>query len=767
MSDIIHLLPDSVANQIAAGEVIQRPASVIKELVENAIDAEAIEIHVLVTDAGKTCIQVIDDGKGMSETDARLSFERHATSKIREASDLFALRTMGFRGEALASVAAVAEVELKTRPAGEELGTRLVIAGSKVESQEAVSCPKGSNFSVKNLFFNIPARRKFLKANSTELSNILAEFERIALVHPDVAFYLYSNDAELFNLPVMPLRQRILAIFGKKLNQQLLSVDVDTTMIKVSGFVAKPEASRKKGAHQYFFVNGRYMRHPYFHKAVMDAYEQLIPAGEQISYFIYFEVDPANIDVNIHPTKTEIKFENEQAIWQILSAAVKESLGKFNAVPSIDFDTEGMPDIPAFEQSRPIEPPKVHYNADFNPFKTSSASSYSSGGSYPRQSVEWEGLYSGLEKASRMNEPVEEEPLAFEEAVSAVTEAVEPASQSSSLYSGDSSSMEKGAQHLQFKGRFILTSVKSGLMLIDQHRAHVRVLFDRYMTQIRQRQGVSQGVLFPELIQLPVSEAAVLESLSDDLGPRAVADDLGAVFDGLRAADIDTDRCIEFQRVAAGRRFGVAVHDADLHTQLVDEDHNAVCLGDIARQLSQRLRHEPGLQADERIAHLALNFRAGRQRRNRVDDHNVDRAGAHKRVGDLQRLLAGIRLRNQHIVDVHAQSTGISGIQRVFSVHKGRFAAFFLGFCHNVQCQRRFARGFRTVNLNNTALGHAADPQRQIQRQRAGGNRFHIGVQVFAQPHDGAFSVHFFNLLHRRFNGALFIRCGRRLLHRR
>ena len=530
MSDIIHLLPDSVANQIAAGEVIQRPASVIKELVENAIDAEATEIHVLVTDAGKTCILVIDDGKGMSETDARLSFERHATSKIREASDLFALRTMGFRGEALASVAAVAEVELKTRPAGEELGTRLVIAGSKVESQEAVSCPKGSNFSVKNLFFNIPARRKFLKANSTELSNILAEFERIALVHPDVAFYLYSNDAELFNLPVMPLRQRILAIFGKKLNQQLLSVDVDTTMIKVSGFVAKPEASRKKGAHQYFFVNGRHMRHPYFHKAVMDAYEQLIPAGEQISYFIYFEVDPANIDVNIHPTKTEIKFENEQAIWQILSAAVKESLGKFNAVPSIDFDTEGMPDIPAFEQSRPIEPPKVHYNADFNPFKTSSASSYSSGGSYPRQSVEWEGLYSGLEKASRMNEPVEEEPLAFEEAVSAVTEAVEPASQSSSLYSGDSSSMEKGAQHLQFKGRFILTSVKSGLMLIDQHRAHVRVLFDRYMTQIRQRQGVSQGVLFPELIQLPVSEAAVLESLSDDLA--AVGFDLSPLGGG-------------------------------------------------------------------------------------------------------------------------------------------------------------------------------------------------------------------------------------------
>lgn len=529
MSDIIHLLPDSVANQIAAGEVIQRPASVIKELVENAIDAEAQAIHVLVTDAGKTCIQVIDDGKGMSETDARLAFERHATSKIRQAADLFALRTMGFRGEALASVAAVAEVELKTRMANEELGTRIVIAGSKVESQEAVSCPKGSNFSIKNLFFNIPARRKFLKANSTELSNILTEFERIALVHPEVAFYLYSNDTELFNLPAMPLRQRILAVFGKKLNQHLLSVDVDTTMVKVSGFVAKPETARKKGAHQYFFVNGRYMRHPYFHKAVMDAYEQLIPAGEQISYFIYFDVDPANIDVNIHPTKTEIKFENEQAIWQIVSAVVKESLGKFNAVPSIDFDTEGMPDIPAFDQTRPIEPPKVHYNSDFNPFKTSSASSYSGGGSYSRPKVDWEGLYDGLEKASKMNTPMEEEPFVdetdwtsapasvdmSEERTPYVQETETVSSPSASLYTNEPA-VEKGAQHFQFKGRFILTSVKSGLMLIDQHRAHIRVLFERYMNQIRQKQGVSQGVLFPEIVQLPASEAAVLESIMED-----------------------------------------------------------------------------------------------------------------------------------------------------------------------------------------------------------------------------------------------------------
>lgn len=515
MSDIIHLLPDSVANQIAAGEVIQRPASVIKELVENAIDAEACNIHVLVTDAGKTCIQVIDDGKGMSETDARLSFERHATSKIREASDLFALRTMGFRGEALASIAAVAQVELKTRLEAEELGTKLVIAGSKVESQEAVSCPKGSNFSIKNLFFNIPARRKFLKANSTELSNILTEFERIALVHPDVAFSLYSNDSELFNLPVSSLRQRILAVFGKKLNQQLLSVDVNTTMIKISGYVAKPETARKKGAHQYFFVNGRYMRHPYFHKAVMDAYEQLIPVGEQISYFLYFEVDPANIDVNIHPTKTEIKFENEQAIWQIISAAVKESLGKFNAVPSIDFDTEDMPDIPAFEQNLPPEPPRVQYNSDFNPFKTSSSGSGGSVAGYSRQKVDWEDLYGGLEKASKMNRSVIDEPEAEPDYFSPTVSEV-PVVVPSTLYANEPI-MEKGNLHLQFKGRFILTSVKSGLMLIDQHRAHIRVLFDRYMMQIRQKQGMSQGVLFPEILQLPVSEAAVLQSIMDDL----------------------------------------------------------------------------------------------------------------------------------------------------------------------------------------------------------------------------------------------------------
>ena len=328
MSDVIRLLPDSVANQIAAGEVIQRPASVVKELVENAVDAGARQIDVLVTDAGKTCIQVIDDGKGMSETDARLAFERHATSKIREASDLFALHTMGFRGEALASIAAVAQIELRTCQEGEALGTRLLIAGSKVEEQEAVACPCGSNFSVKNLFYNVPARRKFLKSNQTELSNILTEFERIVLVNPDISFTLHHNGTEMLNLPAIQLRQRIMGVFGKKLNQELLSMDVTTSMIRIHGFIGKPETARKKGARQFFFVNGRYMRHPYFHKAIADAYERLVPVGEQVSYFVYFEVDPAHIDVNIHPTKTEIKFENEQAIWQILSAAVKGFCGR-------------------------------------------------------------------------------------------------------------------------------------------------------------------------------------------------------------------------------------------------------------------------------------------------------------------------------------------------------------------------------------------------------------------------------------------------------
>lgn len=516
MSDVIRLLPDSVANQIAAGEVIQRPASVVKELVENAIDAGAHHIDVLITDAGKTCIQVIDDGKGMSETDARLAFERHATSKIRQAADLFALHTMGFRGEALASIAAVAQVELRTCQEGEQLGTRICISGSKVENQEAVACSHGSNFSVKNLFFNIPARRKFLKSNQTELSNILTEFERIALVNPEVSFTLHHNDTEMLNLPAIQLRQRIMGVFGKKLNQDLLSLDIETSMVKIHGFIGKPETARKKGARQFFFVNGRYMRHPYFHKAVVDAYENLIPVGEQVSYFIYFDVDPANIDVNIHPTKTEIKFENEQPIWQILSAAVKETLGRFNAVPSIDFDTEGMPDIPAFDAApvSGVRPPSTSYDPSYNPFNVSSVppSQYSPS-SYQKQHVEWEPLFQGLEKKGSSSWDMPASPIP-DETWSEPEQQPEP-----TLYDehAEGAIAEKSAQHYQYKGSYILTSVKSGLMIIDQQRAHIRILYDQYMNQIANRRNVSQRMLFPDMVHFSPAEIPVLEEIMDDL----------------------------------------------------------------------------------------------------------------------------------------------------------------------------------------------------------------------------------------------------------
>lgn len=517
MSDVIRLLPDSVANQIAAGEVIQRPASVVKELVENAIDAGATHIDVSVKDAGKTLIQVIDDGKGMSETDARLAFERHATSKIKEAADLFALRTMGFRGEALASIAAVAQVELRTRMEGEEFGTQIQIAGSKVESQEVVSCAKGSNFAVRNLFFNVPARRKFLKSNQTELSNILTEFERIALVNPNVSFTLYHNDTEMLNLPAIQLRQRIMGVFGKKLNQDLLSFQIETSMVKIHGYIGKPESARKKGARQFFFVNGRYMRHPYFHKAVADAYEGLIPVGEQVSYFVYFEVDPANIDVNIHPTKTEIKFENEQAIWQILSASAKEALGRSNAVPSIDFDTEGMPDIPAYDplpyagSASAAAPPVTSYDPTYNPFdiKHVAPSSYAS-----RSSASgWEPFYQGLEKKPQQVEMDWKDsfPEEMPQEEPEVELPAEPTLHDSSV------AVEKAAQHYQFKGKYILTSVKSGLMIIDQQRAHVRILYDQYMEQIAARKAASQGMLFPDMVHFSASELPVLESIMDDL----------------------------------------------------------------------------------------------------------------------------------------------------------------------------------------------------------------------------------------------------------
>ena len=490
MSDVIRLLPDTVANQIAAGEVIQRPASVIKELVENAVDAGAHHIHVIVVDAGRTSIQVIDDGHGMSETDARLAFERHATSKIRQADDLFALHTMGFRGEALPSIAAVAQVELTTRMDGDEVGTRLTIAASKVVAQEPVSCPVGSNFKVENLFYNVPVRRKFLKSNATELNNILTAFERIVLVYPDIAFTLHSGDAELLNLRAGSFLQRITDVFGKHFAQDLLPVEVSTAMVRVSGYVGKPEAARKKGAHQYFFANGRFMKHPYFHKAVLTAYERLVAEGTQPPYFLYFDVAPADIDVNIHPTKTEIKFENEQPVWQILAAAVKDAIGRFCEVPAIDFDTEGRPDIPVFNPSSSssvsFSAPKVDYNPSYNPFKASATPAASpSAPSFP------DGEFLS---------PVPSSP-SHSAAPSVGTAAAVP---QPSLIS------DKSPLHYQYKARYIMTAVKSGLMIIDQHRASVRILYERYLAQTTDRAVLSQRVLFPEAVQFAPSELPLL-----------------------------------------------------------------------------------------------------------------------------------------------------------------------------------------------------------------------------------------------------------------
>lgn len=495
--DIIHLLPDAVANQIAAGEVIQRPASVIKELIENAIDAGASNINVVLEDAGRTLIQVVDDGKGMSDTDARLAFERHATSKIKKADDLFALKTMGFRGEALPSIAAVAHVKLTTRTIENELGTQVEIEGSRLVSQEPCACPVGANFEVRNLFFNVPARRKFLKSNQTELNNIIQEFERIALVNPSVAFTLHHNGSLVTQLPSAPLRMRISNIFGRKLNEQLLDVDVDTTLIHLKGFVGKPDSSKKKGCHQYFFVNGRFMRHPYFAKAIMEAYDQLIPTGEQIPYFLYFEVDPANIDVNIHPTKTEVKFENEQAIWQIIVAAIREVLGRFSAVPVLEFDTEGCPEIPVFQEHGNIAPPKLEFNSNFNPFTKNSAPSPS------KSANRWEALYPDVMTGSGLD--------GYE-----VTEITEE--ETETLYaSQEEEAIEMSSEHIQLQGQYILTPVRSGMMIVNQQRAHIRILYDKYRAQMEGQPVSTQGLLFPEVVQFSIADALLLEEATDEL----------------------------------------------------------------------------------------------------------------------------------------------------------------------------------------------------------------------------------------------------------
>ncbi|MBA7536433.1 DNA mismatch repair protein MutL [subsurface metagenome] len=509
MSDIIQLLPDSVANQIAAGEVIQRPASVVKELVENAVDAGADEITVIVKDAGRTLIQIIDNGAGMSDTDARLAFERHATSKIRNADDLFDIRTKGFRGEALASVAAIAQVVLRTRQADEEIGTEISIDASVLKYQEPVSCALGCNIQVKNLFFNVPARRKFLKSNTTELKHIINEFQHIVLAHPEINFTLRHNDADVYQLAVTNTRQRIIHVFGRQINSNLNKLETETSLLNIAGFVGKPEGARKTTGEQFFFVNRRYMRHPYFHKAVMRAYEKIIMPDSYPSYFLYFNIDPGNIDVNIHPTKAEIKFENEPAIFQFIQASVKESLGKSNVIPSIDFETSEVIEIPVLRKDTEVRAPDIKVDHTFNPFEHKF--SHIAGADFKKSSDSidhWEKLYSDIENRPSGGN-VHHEPLFPEDE--------------------EQKNFNHTSGYIQINRKYILTPVKSGLMVIDQKLAHERVLFEQFIQNIAHNKNIAQHELYPTKIDLEPSDYLLVKEITKELALLGIeVSDLGS-----------------------------------------------------------------------------------------------------------------------------------------------------------------------------------------------------------------------------------------------
>jgi DNA mismatch repair protein MutL len=501
VADIIQLLPESVANQIAAGEVVQRPASVVKELVENSIDAGATQIKVNIKDAGRTLIQISDNGCGMTDTDARMAFERHATSKIRTANDIFSIRTMGFRGEALASIAAVAEVELRTREHDQELGTFIHISGSDILAQEPVHCDSGTNIQVKNLFFNVPARRKFLKSNPAELKHILTEFQRVSLANPEISFSLHHNGNIVYELNGANHKVRIVSIFGKNISPNLIPIDTATSLVKISGYIGQPKYARKTFGEQFFFVNKRFMKHPFFHRAIMQAYERILPPDSIPSYFISFEIDPTAIDVNIHPTKTEIKFENESAIWQILHASVREALGKFNVIPSIDFDQAGSIDIPlAPRRVDDVQIPEIKINRAYNPFETSTLPRTDSGEGSNFQPTRrersnqenWQSMYRAGQQSSETTPFARIADTPMEE-------------------------QQTTKNAVQFKNKYILTPVKSGLMVIDQHRAHERILYERLIQVLENQQIASQQQLFPETFELNASDAVLLTSILPDL----------------------------------------------------------------------------------------------------------------------------------------------------------------------------------------------------------------------------------------------------------
>ncbi|MES2811714.1 MAG: DNA mismatch repair endonuclease MutL [Bacteroidota bacterium] len=516
MSSIIQLLPDHVANQIAAGEVVQRPASVVKELLENAIDAGATDIKLICKDAGKTLIQVIDNGKGMSVTDARLCFERHATSKIRKVEDLFDLHTKGFRGEALASIAAIAHVELKTKQDQEELGSHIVIEGSKFVSQEPAVLSKGTSFSVKNLFFNIPARRNFLKSDVVELRHIIDDFQRVALAHANIHFTLYHNGSEVFNLPQSNLRQRIVNIFAGKTNEKLVPINETTDILSIQGFIGKPEFAKKNRGEQFFFVNDRFIKNGYLHHAIMAAYDGLLKDGAQPSYFLYLDVPPHTIDINIHPTKTEIKFDDEHALYAILRSATKHSLGQFNVAPVLDFDRDANLDTPYSYQNKEADYPTIQVDSTYNPFAEEKKQPSSSGNSFsykPKASTpaSWDSLYVGLKDAF---EPQE---MQFE------SEAI-----TSSLFGENEVEKTKTATY-QIHKKYIVSPIKSGMLIIDQQRAHQRILYEQFLKSITIQQANSQQMLFPLSLYFSGNEMALLGELIPSL------ENTGFVFDSVSA----------------------------------------------------------------------------------------------------------------------------------------------------------------------------------------------------------------------------------------
>lgn len=520
MADIIQLLPDHVANQIAAGEVVQRPASVVKELLENAIDAEATSIKLIIKDAGKTLVQVIDNGKGMSPTDARLSFERHATSKIRTAEDLFQLQTKGFRGEALASIAAIAHVELKTKQEHDDVGNAIEIEGSKVVSQDVVVTPKGTSVSVKNLFYNIPARRNFLKSDSVELRHVIDEFHRVALAHPNISFVLYNNGSETFNLPIGNFRQRIVNIFGNKTNEKLVPVEEETEVLKISGFVGKPEFAKKTRGEQYFFVNNRFIKSAYLSHAITSAFEGLLKNGTHPSYFLNLEVNPQTIDINIHPTKTEIKFDDEHTLYALLRSAVKHSLGQFNIAPVLDFDRDPNLDTPYHYKNHNAHIPKIEVDRSFNPFKSDIKFSGKQTTVFQPTPNNWDSLYIGLE--SKSNETKDD----FSEVH------FESETKTASIFENEQE-IEQANTTYQLYNKYIVSTIKSGMLVIDQNRAHQRILYEDFLRNMTIKEATSQQLLFPLQLHFSKQNIDIIKQLKEDL------EHTGFVFSDIKKESVD------------------------------------------------------------------------------------------------------------------------------------------------------------------------------------------------------------------------------------